>query len=232
MPVHALSSPSPVPRLREHYAAHGSEGLSDAQLLAMVLGTGAAGRTAEAICTSLLHRFGDLRGLRDAPPAALALETGLGPVRAARLHAALHLGARLGPRPDRLPCVTSPTELVELLAPRVGGEVVETFWTIAVDRRNRPVCVRRVSRGTRDSVVVDPSEVFRPALQLRASAVLVAHNHPSGCPDPSSADLQVTRRLARAGEVLGIPLLDHIILAGSRWASLAELGHLPSPLRR
>ena len=220
------------PRLREHYAARGSSGLSDAQLLAVVLGNGAVGRSAEAICLALLQRFGDLRGLRDAPPESLAIEHGLGPVRAIRLHAALQLGARMGPLPDTMPQITTPAELFAILSPRLNAEVVETFWSIGLDRRNRPVFVREVARGTRGSVMVDPSEVFRPALQLRASAVIVAHNHPSGCPEPSSPDLQVTQRLARAGEVLGIPLLDHIIIAGKHWTSLAERGHLTKSPRR
>lgn len=223
---------APPLRLRERYACRGPTGLSDAQLLAMVLGTGSRGRSAESICASLLVRFGGLRGVRDAPPPALAQEVGVGPVRAARLHAALQLSARLGPTTVDLPVIATPHDLVQLLSPILRAEVVETFWSVALDRRSRPVCVRQIARGTRDAVVVDPSEVYRPAIQLRASAVVVAHNHPSGCARPSESDRQVTRRLAKAGVILGIPLMDHLILAGDEWTSLAELGELPSPVRR
>ncbi len=222
---------APPLRLRERYACRGADGLSDAQLLAVVLGTGSRGRSAESICAALLLRFGGLRGVREAPPPALATEAGVGPVRAARLHAALQLGARLGPSSAGLPAISTPKDLVALLSPILRAEVVETFWSVALDRRNRAVCVRQIARGTRTAVLVDPSEVFRPAIQLRASAVIVAHNHPSGCPRPSESDRQVTRRLVSAGAVLGVPLMDHLIVAGDNWTSLADLGEV-APLSR
>ena len=120
------------------------------------------------------------------------------------------------------------TELAELrLRPIVRGLEVETFQVLALDARYRLKARVEVSRGTLDAAPVHPREVYAPALRLAAAALIVAHNHPSGDPEPSPADVAVTERLAGAGRLVGVPLLDHVVLGDGRWVSLRERGPWP-----
>lgn len=216
------------PQLRERYAARGPHHLSDAELLALVIGTGAAGRSALHIGQGLLARFTDLTGLAEAPALSLAHEPGLGPVRATRLHAALALGRRAVDAPILpRPTVLSPEDAVRALGGSLQGHTTERCVALYLERSGRLLHRREVSHGSAHCTVVGASEVFRPALLLRASALVIAHNHPSGDPTPSAADRSLTRNLADAGKTLGVPLLDHIVVGGSRWVSMAEQGWVP-----
>jgi DNA repair protein RadC len=215
-------------RPRERYLSQGSEDVGDVELLALLLGTGAAGRTTLAIAADLVGRFGGLRGVARAEPARLRCVPGVGEARAVRLHAALELGRRAHEGPERpAERVASPAEAAALLMPRLRHLTVEELHAIYVDRRNRVMGQRRLTRGSDAFTVVDPRQVFRPAVELGAAGVLMAHNHPSGDPTPSAMDREVTRRTASAGQVLGVRLLDHLVIGGDRWVSLAEQGCLP-----
>jgi len=214
------------PRLREHYATFGPDGHGPADLLALVIGTGSAGSSARTIATRLLDAFGSLASLRDAPVHALAQVSGVGPARAVRIHAALHLAVRAH-QPTQPGRVDHPQALMALLAPRLQVQPVETFWVVGLDARLGVRLCRAISRGSRRCTVVDPAEVFRTAIASGVAAVAVAHNHPSGDPAPSSEDHTLTRRLVQAGQLLGIPVLDHIIIGGDRYWSFAEEGALP-----
>lgn len=219
------------PRLRERYATLGPHGLGPVELLALILGTGTAGRSARAIAADLLDSFGDLTGLRTAPVSALSRVHGMGPARAIRVHAALAL-AGCAP-PDRHQAqLDHPAALVAFLQPHLRHEPVETFWVVPLDRRLHARDCRLISRGSRRCTVVDPGEVFRVAVASRADAVVVAHNHPSGTAEPSAEDRSLTARLVRGGQLLGVPVLDHIIVAGDRHWSFAEHGELPMPVER
>lgn len=211
-------------RPRERYLMHGAAGLGAEDLISLVLGTGAAGRSAPEISRGLLARFGGLPGLRAAPPGALAQEPGVGDARAVRLHAALTLAHRAGgPRCDGL-IVDGPDAAATVLGPRLRGLTREELHAVYLDRRGRVLHVRRVSQGTDACTLVEPRQVYQPAVQLGAPRIAVAHNHPSGDARPSDADLRVTRQLVAAAETLRLQLVDHLIITDRAHTSLAALG--------
>jgi len=150
-------------------------------------------------------------------------EFGLSRASARRLETAFSLGRALGRarRPAR-PSLRSPRAVFELLAPHVQGLEQETFWSLALDGKQRLRRLVAVSTGTLTASLVHPREVFRGAVRQAAAALIVAHNHPSGDPEPSAEDLAVTERLRQAGEVLGIPLQDHVIVGEGGFVSLRE----------
>jgi len=154
-------------------------------------------------------------------------DAGAGAAEAARVAAAVELGRRALAPPPPAASITAPQQAYAAVAPRLVGAETERFVVVVVDVRNRPLHVCTVAAGAVDSCPVDPREVFLPAVRERGSAVLVAHNHPSGDPTPSPEDIALTRRLHSAGELLGLPLLDHIIVgAPPRFHSFAEAGML------
>jgi DNA repair protein RadC len=213
---------------RERLAALGPEALSEAELLALVLRTGGARRDALALAASLLGRHGGLAGLAAAGAPELAVEAGVGPAKSAALVAALELGRRLAAR--RLRCgdrVGSPADVFRHFHARLRDARHERFVLLLLDGRHRMLREVVVSQGTLTASLVHPREVFRPALREAAAAVVLVHNHPSGDPSPSREDREITERLARAGELLGIPVLDHVVVAERGYASLRELGALP-----
>jgi DNA repair protein RadC len=198
--------------------------LAVGELLTLVLGPG--GRTPAAVLAQqLLHRFLDLRGIARGGADALGAVPGLGRGRALRLLAALELGRRMGEDtvPVR-PLVRGPADVADLLAAELRGRDREHFLGMYLDARHRLAAVRTVSVGTLDASLVHPREVFLPAVGMQAAAVIVAHNHPSGCARPSGDDLELTRRLARCGGLLGIELLDHLVVGDDEIVSIREYG--------
>lgn len=215
--------------LRERYRRHGPEGLGDAELLALVLGTGCPGRNALRIATDLLEQFGGLGGLAHTPVSALTRSLGLGPARAIRIHAACQIANRLvrdRPLPDR---IHNAQEAAAHFLARMGNLQQEELHAMFLDRRHRLLEYRVITRGNDCNTIVDPRQVMRVALLVGATALMVAHNHPSGDPLPSSADVEVTTRLVKAGHVLGVAVLDHLVVAGSRYRSFLEEGLLAAP---
>jgi DNA repair protein RadC len=214
--------------LCEHYGLLGPDELGDLDLLAIAIGAGRGGGNELEIAVALLGEFGDLRSLLRAPPVALTRVPGIGPVRAVRLHAALRLGMRAASTPPhRRSGIQGPESAWTILRDPLATLDVEELHGLYLDRRNRVLGRRMLSRGNDHCTIVDPRQVFRPAIQLGAAAVVVAHNHPSGDPTPSDEDRAVTRRLVQAGQLLGVPLVDHIVVGGQDWRSLAELGEVP-----
>ncbi|MFK7929256.1 MAG: DNA repair protein RadC [Myxococcota bacterium] len=208
---------------RERYAQNGPAQLGEVELVALVLGTGSGGRSALGIAADLLHRFGGLRGLASAEPGRIANEVqGMGPARAVRLHAGLQAGRRSVGARDHGQTIRTPEAAFELLSPALLPLDVEELHALYLDRRLRLVAYRVLTRGSDGLTIVDPRQVFRPAVQLGASHVVMAHNHPSGDPTPSVMDREVTRRVHRAGQVLGVALVDHLVIASGGWRSLAE----------
>lgn len=171
---------------------------------------------------------GDLVELSRREAAELESEFGLAPASARRLQAAFWLGRALrrARRPVR-PCLRGPRAVFEWLSPLAQGLEQETFWSLLLDGKQRLRRLVAVSSGTLTASLVHPREVFRVAVREAAAALIVAHNHPSGDPEPSAEDLAVTERLHQAAEVLGIPLQDHIILGDSSFVSLRERMGLP-----
>ncbi len=201
--------------------------MADPELLALLLGTGTVGQSALEVARALLDRFGGLGGVERAEPGELGAVRGVGRVRAVRIHAALWLGRRaLAERFER-ERVLEAEDAWALLAPRLAGLESEELHGVFLDRRSRVLAIRRITRGNHAFTIVDPRQIFRIALQVGASALILAHNHPADDPTPSPQDLDVTARVARAGQMLGVPLLDHLVVARGGWRSLARLGHVP-----
>jgi DNA repair protein RadC len=211
---------------RERLRERGTESLDDAELLALLLRTGARGRPAEQLARELLGGSG-LHGLARAIPAELERQPGVGPAKAATLLAALELGRRLAQR--RLhtgDAIRGPQDVFRHFHARLRDAPHEQFHLLLLDGRHRLLREVMASRGTLTASLVHPREVFRPALREGAAALVVVHNHPSGDPAPSAEDREVTRRLVQAGALLGVPLLDHVVVAERGWVSLREQGEL------
>jgi DNA repair protein RadC len=215
---------------RERLAALGPEALSDAELLALLLRTGAAGLSAREAAQALLRRHGGLRGLSRAALADLRGQTGVGEAKAAALLAAFELGRRIAStrlRPGD--AIRSPGDVHRHFHPLLRDAPHERFLVLLLDGRHRVIRPVLTSQGTLTASLVHPREVFAPALREPAAAVVLVHNHPSGDPTPSREDREVTARLAAAGELLGIPVLDHVVVAEHGYVSLREDGSFAPP---
>lgn len=212
-------------RPREKLLARGPAALSDAELLAIFLGSGLRGRDAVATARELLVAHGPLRALLDRPPAALAALPGLGPARACGLAAALELGQRhLAAGLERGEALADPDAAGRYFARRLRHQPQEVFAALFLDTRHRALAFEELFRGTIDGAEVHPREIARRALAHNAAAVIVGHNHPSGNPEPSAADRAVTARLKQALALVDVRLLDHFVVADGPPVSLAAKG--------
>ncbi|MBX3462454.1 MAG: DNA repair protein RadC [Planctomycetes bacterium] len=213
---------------RERILQLGEPRLSDAECVALILRTGARGEAAEQVAQRLLRRFQGLPGLATASLRELAVERGLGPVRAAALGAAFGLARRIGEaalRPGT--SIRHGGDVARVVRDSARGSRRESFFAVLLDARHRLLSLQVVSTGGLDATAVHPREVFSPAIRDGAAAVVVAHNHPSGDPAPSVDDRLVTERLREAGRLVGIDLLDHIVVGAERYYSFAEEAFFP-----
>lgn len=214
-------------RLRETYLSTGPNGLGDPEILSLILGTGTSGESALDIARALLDHFDGPKALFDVEPQELSTVRGVGMARAIRIHAALELARRALTQPPGKAAIRSAADAHGWFAARLVGLVDEELHGLFLDVRSRCITLKRLTRGSQAFTIVDPRQIFRVAVQCGASSVILAHNHPSDDPSPSAQDYDVTDRVARAGRVLGIPLVDHLVIARGRWVSLAEEGRLP-----
>lgn len=219
-------------RPRERMRAEGPAALSAAELLAVLLRTGSRTRSALAVATDLLCAHGSMERLAGASPSELCRTGGIGEVKALHLLAAFELGRRLGALPARTrPAVRRPADAAALMMPELRFQETERFWLLLLNTKHEVLGRVEVSRGGLSSSPVHPREVFRAALRGSAAGVILVHNHPSGDPTPSQADLAMTARLSRAGGVMGIPIIDHIIIGDGRYVSLRERSTSIDPQR-
>ncbi len=218
----------PSDRPRERLRALGAAALTTSELLGLLLGVAAGGRTATELSTDVLHRAGgSLRRLGQLPIGALTEMPGLGEVRALAIHAALELGRRLAAEgADEGEPMRGPRDVWRYYAPRLEGLTVEEFHVAVLDAQHRLERDVLVSRGILNSSLVHPREVFREAIAERAASLVLVHNHPSGDPAPSPDDRAITAQLVAAGRLLDIPIQDHIIIGRGRFTSFAESGLL------
>jgi DNA repair protein RadC len=217
----------PRDRPREKLQHAGRHGLADHELVALVLGHGLSGRGAIELAEDVLECVGGIHGLARTNVDQLAAQEGIGAATAARLVAAVELGRRTLERlPDERLRFASPRELAHYLMPRYGAHPVERFGLVLLDTRHQLIRVRILSTGSLDAVAASPREVFRDALSAGAAGVIVFHNHPSGDPSPSPDDVSITHRLAAAGKILGVELIDHVIIGDARYFSMKEFGGL------
>jgi DNA repair protein RadC len=221
---------APADRPRERLVALGPEALSDAELVALLLRTGARHVDALSLAADVLADLGGLPGLARAGARELEHHPGLGAAKAATILAAIELGRRLAERRLREgDAIRSPEDVYRHFHARLRHATQERFVVVFLDGRHRVLGHELVSQGTLTASLVHPREVFRPALRACAAALVLVHNHPSGDPTPSDEDREVTRRLARAGELLGIRVLDHVVVAERGYTSFREEGLLPAP---
>ncbi|MDX1577186.1 MAG: DNA repair protein RadC [Gemmatimonadota bacterium] len=213
-------------RPRERLIRLRPEALATRELLALVLGSGAAGRSALELGEDLLMAFGgSLRGLAAAAPGELEVVPGIGPARAGALAAAFALGRRVASEPGRADRrIRGPSDVHARLGPLLRDRRQEEFWVYYLDTQNRVLLERRLTVGLLNSSLVHPREVFAPAITHAAASLILAHNHPSGDPEPSPEDLRVTCQLVESGRLLGIPVRDHVVLGDGRFVSLMERG--------
>ena len=215
----------PSERPREKLLSRGVHTLSDGELLAVVLGHGSAGQDALALSHTLLRTWGDLTRILTTSPAALCRTRGLGPVRVARLKAALELGRRyLEAPPEPRGVLTAPHDAARFFRARLADLPHEVFGCLFLDTRHRLIRYEELFRGTVDGATVYPREVLKRALHHNAAAVIFGHNHPSGVSEPSEADRGITLKLGRALALVDIRLLDHLVVTREGHVSLAERG--------
>ena len=220
--VDAIADIAP-PQHRERLIAGGCDRLTDLELIAVILGTGVRGRSALEVAEALLAWTGGLAPLARARPRDLAQVTGIGLARATRLAAAFGLGLRaVLPRNPEPRGLVDALDVYDRVWPRLAGLAQEVFLILAIDVRNVVLEEIEVARGSLTQVEVHPREVFRPLIRVGAAGAIAVHNHPSGDPTPSPEDLALTRRLREVGELIGIPLVDHVVVAERGCRSLAE----------
>ena len=222
----SLDGSAAGPRSRERGISNGFDTLGDAELVAVLLGTGEPGRTAGEVAAALIDRAGGLAGLAWLGPHALAAERGVGLAKAARVAAAVELGRRVVAQSIGAPreSLASSQAVAAWAAPRLAHLDHEQVWVLSLDGRNGLRTARRVAEGGLHGCSLRARDVLRAVVRDAASAFVLVHNHPSGAAAPSDEDLALTRALAEGGEVIGTPLLDHVIIAASRYASLFDLG--------
>jgi len=213
-------------RPRERLSRLRADALSTAELLGVVLGSGAAGRSAVDVAADLLTRHeGSLRQLAVAEPRGLQQTCGVGPARAAAVVAAMALGRRLAAEPAREGRrIRGPNDVFGRLGPLLRDRRQEEFWVLYLDTQNQILTERCVTVGLLNSSLVHPREVFAPAIAAGAASIILSHNHPSGDPEPSPEDVAVTRQLVESGRLLGIPVRDHVVLGAAGYVSLADRG--------
>jgi DNA repair protein RadC len=214
-------------RPREKLVAGGPQALSDAELLAVVIGSGTGGRSALDIARGILISEQGLRGISTKNCSELMRVKGIGRARAVALVAAFEMGRRMQSRGwEEHVSVNGPADVARVLLPLLRDRLQEVFVVLILDSKNGIKLTVEISRGTLNASLVHPREVFKCAIDHSAAAIIVAHNHPSGNCEPSREDIEITRQLAEAGKIVGIPLHDHVILAGNGYASMAERGIL------
>lgn len=219
-------------RPRERLVARGANALSEAELIAILLRTGLKGANVVQVGQNLLQKYGSLNALALAAVDDLKQFPGIGQDKAATLVAAFALAKRMEQeRRDESPVLDNPATVVEFMRETNRLQKVESFQVLLLNTRKRLIRVEDISQGLLDTILVHPREVFRAAIAANAAAIVLAHNHPSGDPAPSEADIKVTRDLIRAGQLLKIEVVDHVIIGRATperpkdWSSLRELGY-------
>ncbi len=217
-------------RPRERLLKFGAQGLSTAELCAILLRTGGKDKSATGLAREVLMHFGGLKDIEGAAVAEFADIKGMGKAKIAQLKAAFELGRRFlqsaGDARLSAPVFRNSRDVYEYFRPRFFGLKKERFLCALLDTKNRVFKETMVSEGTLSSSPVHPREVFRDAIKEAAASVLFVHNHPSGDPNPSRDDITITKRLVETGRVVGISVIDHIVISDGTFLSLMEKGYM------
>lgn len=214
-------------RPRERLLHYGAGNLSSAELLAIILRTGTAEQTVVTMAEHLLAAFGDLVGLYRASCEEIAKIKGIGPAKAIQIKAAFELGRRtMSVKVAEQPTIHNPQDVFNLLQATFQYLDREHFKVLHLNTKNQVMKVETTSIGLLNSAPVHPREVFKEAVRMNSSGLILAHNHPSGDPSPSKDDLKLTARLYEAGNIIGIQIMDHLIFGNNCFVSLNESGYL------
>jgi DNA repair protein RadC len=213
---------APNDRPRERLWQRGLAAVGDEELLAIVIGNGTKDRPVATVAAELVHTTGGMVAVSRASPRELAQVSGVGAANAARIAAAFELGRRAIESEARREILSHAEDVYRIVEPRVAGLQQELFLAIGVDIRNGLLDVVEVARGSVYGVDVHPREVFRPLLRMAAAGAVLVHNHPSGDPSPSPEDVALTRRLRAVGDLIGIPVVDHVVIGSHGFRSVME----------
>lgn len=216
-------------RPRERLAQYGAATLSSVELLALILGRGTRGEPVMMIAQKLISRFGSLENISTASVEDLQKIKGLGLAKASQLKACFEISLRLqspASSSNKI-IIKSPKDIFKILKPKIGHFTKEHFIVISCDTRNGIIAMDTVSIGILNASLLHPREVFETAIRRHAATIVLVHNHPSGNPDPSDADIDITRKMHQAGEIIGIGVMDHIIVAKDSFSSLREMKLFP-----
>jgi len=212
-------------RPRERLAKRGAGSLKSSELLGILFRTGTRSMNAVGLAETLLSKYGSLRAVARADLKELQTHDGIGFAKAVEIQAAFELGSRLAAE-DSLesPSIKSAKDVARLMGPEMQALDREHFKVLLLNTKNHLIQIHTVSVGSLNASVVHPRECFRPAIAAQANSIILVHNHPSGDADPSKEDESLTRRLVAAGDIIGIKVLDHVIIAGNKFVSLMEGG--------
>jgi DNA repair protein RadC len=223
--TYSIKELAPDERPREQLFLRGPASLSNGDLLAIILNTGIQGESVNVLSQRLLVEYDGLLGLMKLDVTELARVRGLGPAKAAKLKATLEIASRvLAMGPETRPQISSPDDVVNLVAIEMAALEQEQLRVVLLDSKHRVMSIRTIYQGSVNQAQVRIAELFREAIRGNAVAVVMVHNHPSGDPTPSGADVSLTAEVAKAGDLLGIDVLDHLIIGRGRHVSLRRLG--------
>lgn len=217
-------------RPREKIIHRGTDAVSEAELVGVLLGSGNRETSAVELGRQLIHTFGGVTELARASVKELVKVKGVGKAKAAQLVAAFELARRKDLSTFSSPVFSSTKEAANYLQPIIGGKAQEAFYILCLDVRNRLLGEKLLFLGGTTQTYVDPKVVFNVALAFKSSKIIIAHNHPSGEPEPSQSDYNVTLKLMQSAELLEIELMDHLIVTSEKWYSFRE-GNLWSSLQ-
>jgi len=213
-------------RPRERLQKLGVAALSAQEILALILSRGVAGESVMVTAQRLLSQFGNLKGIAGASVEELSQVKGIGVAKASQIKAAFELANRLEgySEAEEKPVIKTPDDVASLVKGRLRSKKKEHFLALLLDTRNQLIKVAEISVGSLDTSIVHPREVFKEAISASAASVIFVHNHPSGDPTASEDDIKLTKRLAEAGGIMGIDVLDHIIITDKEFLSLKREG--------
>jgi len=222
---HRISDLQASERPRERLRALGADRLSNAELLAILLRVGVPGESAVQVGQRLVQEFNGISGIHRAPFEDLVTQRGVGEAKAAQIKAAIELGRRLNESPaEEQTTIGNPAQAADLVKYDMQALEYESLRVILLDTRNQVLETKEIYRGSVNTAQVRAADVFKPAVRRNATALIIVHNHPSGDPTPSPDDVAVTRELLKAGEMIDVKVLDHIIIGRGRHVSMKERG--------